>query len=260
ALIVDNLARADLTGLAFGPMAAALTGAIVTAAALLLASRRGLGLDGPAFTSVLQGAIRPNTFVGIAAASALFGTPGLAIFAIGLATVVPLVNVLSVATLQRYGAGNAGRGFGGVIAALARNPIIIAVVAGVGVNLAGIGGLPVLGPGVRVLGEASLTLGLLAVGAGLDPAAARRSGRGVFIAATSKLLLVPLLTWLIGRSLGLDGMALTVAILFNAVPGAAASYILARQMGGDHRLMASIITVETIVAAATLPLVIALTG
>ncbi|HEV7371379.1 AEC family transporter [Arenibaculum sp.] len=258
ALIVDSLARADLAGLAFGPVAAALTGPILAAAALLAVLRRRFGLDGPAFTSVLQGAIRPNTYVGIAAARALFGAPGLATLAVGLATVVPLVNVLSVVALQRHGDARVGRGLSGVLPGIVRNPIILAVAAGGAANLAGAGALPVVAPTLRILGEASLTLGLLAVGAGLVPSSVGASGRDILLAGGLKLAAVPLATALAGRLLGLDGMTLAVAVLFNALPASASSYILARQMGGDHRLMAGIITGQTVAAALTLPLALAL--
>lgn len=258
ALIVDSLARADLASLAFGPMAAALTGPVLAAAALLAVLRRRFGLDGPAFTSVLQGAIRPNTYVGIAAARALFGAPGLATLAVGLATVVPLVNVLSVVALQRHGDPRAGRGLSGVLLGIIRNPIILAVAAGAAANLAGAGNLPVVAPTLRILGEASLTLGLLAVGAGLVPSSVGASGRDILLAGGLKLAAVPLATALAGRLLGLDGMTLAIAVLFNALPASASSYILARQMGGDHRLMAGIITGQTVAAALTLPLALAL--
>ncbi|HEB97225.1 MAG TPA: AEC family transporter, partial [Sedimenticola thiotaurini] len=55
---------------------------------------------------------------------------------------------------------------------------------------------------------------------------------------------------------GIDGLPRTVAVLAGAVPTASSSYILARQMGGDHQLMANLISVQVLLAAATLPLMI----
>jgi predicted permease len=40
------------------------------------------------------------------------------------------------------------------------------------------------------------------------------------------------------------------------VPTAAASYILARQMGGDAPLMAEIATLQTVLAMLTMPLIL----
>ena len=41
--------------------------------------------------------------------------------------------------------------------------------------------------------------------------------------------------------------------MFAALPGSPAAYILARQMDGDGRLMAGVITVTTLVSVVTLP-------
>ena len=46
--------------------------------------------------------------------------------------------------------------------------------------------------------------------------------------------------------------------LCSAVPTSASAYVLARQMGGDAPLLAQIITLQTILAAITMPVAIAL--
>lgn len=258
-LLAHNLARAELGGLQVLPMALGLTGAVLLVGAALIATRRHLGLDGPAFTSLFQGSIRPNTYVGLAAASALYGSAGLTLSAIGIAFVVPLVNVLSVLVLARHGNGAAG-GFVRVAGDIARNPIILGVGAGALLNLSGLGAPPVLGALMDILGRAALPIGLLAVGAGLDLAAARAAGRSVVHASVNKLLVMPGLTVLTCRLLGVEGLTLTIAVMYNALPCAASAYVLARQMGGDHRLMAGIITAQTLAAALTLPLVLAVFG
>jgi predicted permease len=55
---------------------------------------------------------------------------------------------------------------------------------------------------------------------------------------------------------GVTGDAATVAILCGSVPTGSGAYVLARQMGGDAPLMATILTVQVAVAAVTLPLVL----
>lgn len=267
AFLIEHLSRADLAGLNFVPMTLSLTVPVLLASALLLALKPVFRFDGPAFTSVLQGAIRPNTFVGIAAARVLFDTPGLAIYAIGLATVVPLVNTLSVTALQRFGSGRGG-GPVAVLAGLARNPIVLSVAAGLALNLALPGGIPTpVAATLRVMGDASLAMGLLAVGAGLargglpDPAGSavgKAAALAIAVSSAAKLVLMPVMTIALAGALGLAGMPLGVAALFSAVPGASFSYILARQMGGDYRLMARIITIETLVAALTMPAILSL--
>ncbi|EWY41883.1 transporter [Skermanella stibiiresistens SB22] len=258
-LLLDNLSRATLGDLMVVPMGLSLVLAVLTTAAILYASRRHLKLDGPAFTSVFQGSVRPNTFVGLAAAAALFGKPGVTLFAIGLATVVPLVNVLCVVVLSRHGTGN-GTSFRAVALGILRNPIIIGVASGAALNLTGIGRPPLIGPVFEILGDAALPMGLLAVGAGLDMAAARASGGAVLQSSVLKLLIVPGLTALYGAAFGVHGLTLTVAVLFNSLPVAASAYVLARQMGGDSRLMAGMITAQTVLALPSIPLALLLFG
>jgi hypothetical protein len=99
-------------------------------------------------------------------------------------------------------------------------------------------------------------MALLAVGAGLDFGAARTSGGCVVSAVALKLAGLPLLTAGFCLLLGVHGLPLTVAVIFNALPAATSSYILARQMGGAPGLVANILTVQTLVAAVTLPLLV----
>jgi predicted permease len=56
-----------------------------------------------------------------------------------------------------------------------------------------------------------------------------------------------------GRLLGLPPEALGALVVFQAQPAATASYVLARQLGGDADLMASIVTAQTLLAFAVLP-------
>ena len=259
-LIVDELARADLSEAAVSGMAAAMVAGVLAAGALILALRPLVRLDGPAFTSIFQGAVRPNTYVGLAGAKALFGTAGLTLVAVGIAVVVPLVNVLCVIVMARHGRDSRGAGAGAILGGLIRNPIILAALTGGALNLSGIGTPPVVGGVIDILARAALPVGLLSVGAGLDLGAARAAGIGVAIATAAKLLLVPAVTGLAGLAMGVDGPMLVVAVLFNALPCSASAYALARQMGGDTALIAGIITTQTILAALTLPVMIALFG
>ncbi|HYH22014.1 MAG TPA: AEC family transporter [Azospirillum sp.] len=259
-LIVDELSKAKLAARDVLGMGTALEAGVLTAAALMLLGRRWMALGGPAFTSVFQGAMRMNTYVILAAARTLYGPAGLALTAVGIAVAVPTVNVLCVLALARHGSNAQGAGARAIATGLAKNPIILAALAGAVLSLSGIGRPPVVGDIVEILARAALPMGLLSVGAGLDLGAARAAGRGVAIATALKLLVVPAVTGLTGLLIGLDGLPLTIAVLFNAAPCAASAYVLARQMGGDHGLIASIITVQTLLAALSLPIVLVAFG
>ena len=111
---------------------------------------------------------------------------------------------------------------------------------------------------IELLGRAALPLGLMSVGAGLDLAALRGALRPLILSGTLKLLVLPGVTSLLCAAFGVSGTTAAVAVLFNACPASASSYILTRQLGGDHRLMAGIITAQTLAAVITLPLVLLL--
>jgi hypothetical protein len=259
ALLLSSTARAELTGLAVLPMAGAIVGTLLLATLTLLAMRSLLRLGGPAFTSLYQGVIRMNTYLAFAVAFAIAGQSGVEATAVAVAVFVPTANLLCVTVLVRFGKSAAnGSALWRTLRAVATNPLIIAILLGVALNLSGLGLPPVIGPMLEILGRAAIALGLLAVGAGLDFRAARSGGGIVLLATLLKLAAMPALAYGLARLLGLDGTALLAIVALNAMPTAAAAYILARQLGGDAPLMASIVTVETACAMATLPLVLGL--
>lgn len=255
ALLFVNAARADLQSTSLEALAGVAVATVVIKAALMGAARPLLArIDGPAYSSLFQGAIRPNTYVGLALAYGLYGEAGLMLTAISVAVVVPTVNVLSVAACLRWGAGQRRAGWRGTLMPILANPLILASLGGLAVNLLG-WPLPVgLGPLLDILGRAALPLGLLAVGAGLDLRAAKRALGKSGASALGKLIVLPAISLVLGRLAGLDGLALAVVTIYAGLPTSASAYVLARQMGGDAPLMASIITVHTLTALLTLPI------
>ena len=259
ALIVNNLGAAPFGALPVAPMAGALAAALTFGAALMMALRPRLAVDGPAFSSLFQGAIRLNSYAGIAAAVALYGEAGLTLAAVALATFIPLVNVLSVAVLSRY-ADNETTGWRHVGGSILRNPLVLACAAGAGLNAIGVGVPPVIAPVLDIVGRAALPFGLLCVGAGLGFATVRGVRRAIAIVCTVKLVVVPLAAALACALLGVSGPSARVVVLFAALPTATSSYILSRQMGGDAALMAQVVAATTAAAAITLPLMLLALG
>jgi predicted permease len=255
-LLLLTTATSDLTGLRTLPIAIALVAAIGLTAALTFLLRGRLGLDGASFTSVFQGAIRNNTYVGLAGAAALYGEAGLAVMGILVFVVVTLVNVLSVIVLVSH-RGRALR-MRDLLVSVATNPLILACVAGFGLNATGVGLFGVASSILEILGSAALTLGLLCVGAGLELKRLGRNPPALVAANTLKLMVMPVATWGFCRLLGVEGVTAATAVLFTAAPISASSYVLARQLGGDASLMAGLITISTILAAITMPLALAL--
>ena len=250
------IAFADFAGEPVVRMAVLLGAAMVAMAVLVYPFRALLRLDGAAFTSLFQGAVRWNSYVALGAIAAVLGPQGLALAAIAVAVMVPLANILCVLVLMHH-AGNGAADVVVLARLLSRNPLVVASFAGIVVQVIGVEIPRVAATTVDLLGSAALPLGLLAVGANLDLGEARQKASPIAAAVLLKLLAMPLLVWAGCLALGVESAARTAALLCAAVPGASSSYILARQLGGDAPLMANITTAQTLAAMVTMPIVLA---
>lgn len=253
ALLLGSLANAPVRD----PLVLRLGGAavvIILIAALVLALiRRVRPMPAARFGPVLQGTVRFNTYLGLATLATLAGPVGIERAALYLAIAVPLVNVLSIMALTEAGQTRTPLA---MLRIMARNPLILACLGGILLALTG-WGLP-YGTGrlLDLLAQASLPLGLLCVGAALQPAALRRDGLSLAVIGALRLLLMPLLAACIARAFGLGGTEAVVLIVFSAIPTAPTSYVLTRQLNGDGTLMAGIVTSQTLAAIVTIPLVL----
>ncbi len=254
-LLVHKLALAELGDYTIAPLAGVIVTTLLVTSLLLFLLRPLLGVEGPAFSSIYQGAIRFNTYVGLAAASAVFQLPGATLAALTIAIMIPLINVLCVSVLTHI--SGVGRGWR-LLRSLATNPLLLACLLGIILNISGLG-LPLGSAAVLdILARAALPLGLLAVGAALRLRVAFDRRREMIFASVCKLVWLPALTFVLALMVGLTTLETNILVLFAALPGATSAYILARQLGGDAELMAAIVTVETGISLLSLPLVLLL--
>ena len=261
ALLIETLARADLSRVPAAGVGTALALSVLLMLALCLALRpllaRTLHVDGPAFTSLVQGATRWNTTLALAVVAELYGAEGLAIATVAAVAMIPLLNATNVWVLAHY-ADPQRTSWGRVALAIAQNPFIWSCIIGYALNVTH----PPVPEGIydfaRTLSRATLPLGLLLVGAGLRIADLIQLRRVTIVATVLKLVLMPALTAALSAAFGLTGTTLAVVTCCAAVPSASNSYVLARQMGGDAPLMAEILTMQTVVGIVTMPIVIAL--
>ncbi len=257
AFLLIRIGTADLGGLMLGPMVLGIVGGLCAMALLAFALKPLLRLDGPGFGAAFQGSMRPNIYVGFAAADALFGIEGGVIAAIVVAVGTPLVNVFAAIVLTLYGPDGSG-GWRQAVLAMLRNPVILAIAAGLVINLSDLGLPPVVDDMLAILARGTLAMALLSVGAGLQFAAARQAGRTVLAVTALKLAGLPGLTLAACLAFGAESLPLVVAVMFASLPNSPTSYSMTRQLGGDHTMMAALITVQTFAAMATMPAVLVL--
>jgi malonate transporter len=253
-IIEGSFAGAD--ALALGQV---LAGAVVTMAALMLLTRPLLAKDGPQFSSVFQAGIRWNGYVALGVIAGLWGQQGMGLAAVGFAVLVPINNVLSVLILSRY-ASSTPASVGRIARSIAANPLIISTVLAIILVQAGVRISEPVSQTLNLLGDATIALGLICVGAALDIGAMRAAKLPLALGTLLRLGVMPAITFGLCNAIGLHGMPLQVAMLCVAAPVATSSYILARQLGGDARLMANIVTLTTLLSLVTIPLTIWLTA
>lgn len=198
-----------------------------------------------------QVAFRFNSFICLAVAERLAGAEGLLVIAVLIGVCVPLMNVAAVWPMARHG----GSGF---LAQLVRNPLIVATGSGLVLNLAGVQLPGWMQPTLGRLGAASLALGLLAAGAGMQFGALSRGKLlGMSVLAIRHLVL-PLVAWGLCRGLGLHGAQAAVLMAFSAVPTASSAYVLAARMGYNGAYVAALVTLSTLLGMASLPFALSL--
>jgi len=159
---------------------------------------------------------------------------------------VPLYNVAAVWPMARH----AQRG---LASELVRNPLVIATVSGLAANLAGLH-IPVwLEPTVTRIGAASLAMGLMAAGAGMQLGHLANAKLLAVSVLSLKHFVLPVVAWCLARMFGLSTAQSTVLLAFSALPTASSCYVLAARMGYNGAYVAALVTLSTLLAMASLP-------
>jgi malonate transporter and related proteins len=249
-LLFQSIARSPLDlGAASGMIAAGvLLGVSGIALAYLLPWLPGLRrhIDRREHAAAAQVAFRFNSFIALALAERLAGAQGLLLISVLIGVCVPLLNVGAVWPMARHGQT-------GFLGSLARNPLIIATLAGLAANLLGLRPPAWMDPTLNRIGAASLALGLMAAGAGMQfghLARAKALAAGVLVI---KHLLLPLVAAGLAWLLRLDPVQATVLLAFSGLPTASSCYVLASRMGYNGALVAGLVTLSTLLGLLSLP-------
>lgn len=199
----------------------------------------------------VQVAFRFNSFICLAMAERLAGAEGLLLIAVLIGVCVPLMNVAAVWPMARH----ANTGF---LRQLLRNPLIIATATGLVVNLLGLR-VPVWAePTLIRIGGASLALGLMAAGAGMQFATLAQAKLLGGAVLGIRHLVLPLVAWGLVHALALAPAQAAVLMAFSAVPTASSAYVLAARMGYNGPFVAGLVTLSTLLGVLSLPFALSL--
>ncbi len=206
----------------------------------------GKRLDRRDHAASAQVAFRFNSFIALALAERLAGPEGLLMISVLIGVCVPAFNIAAVWPMARQ----ANTGF---LRELVRNPLIIATASGLAANLLGLRIPEWLDPSVSRIGAASLALGLMAAGAGMQLGTLRQGkllGMGLLMI---RHLVLPLIAVGMARLFQLDALQTTVLLAFSALPTASTCYVLAARMGYNGPYVAGLVTLSTLSGMWSLP-------
>ena len=213
----------------------------------------GRRIDKREHAASAQVAFRFNSFIGLALADRLAGAEGLLLIAVLIGVCVPLFNIAAIWPMARH----ARRGF---LRELTRNPLIIATATGLLANLLGFT-MPVwLEPTVTRIGAASLALGLMAAGAGMQFGHLSQAKSLAVSVLSIRHLLTPMVGLLLAKLFNLPPAQTAILLAFSALPTASSAYVLAARMGYNGGYVAGLVTLSTLLGVVSLPFALGLLG
>ena len=247
ALLFLSISQADFNHAANFPLI--ITGAVTTVSffALLMWSCHSTIKPANARGVVVQSGFRANMgIIGLAYCANTYGAEGLAVASVYLGCITILFNILSVFVLNFYLDGK--RSILQHIKGMLTNPLIIAIVCALPFSYFQ-AQLPewMLKTG-HYFAQLTLPLALICTGASLQFRSFSSDWRNITVATVCKCVLYPATMVIAALLMGFSGMTLGIVLLLAIAPTAAASYVMVRNLGGDHRLAASIIAVTTLVS------------
>ncbi|QYJ80236.1 AEC family transporter [Shewanella acanthi] len=201
---------------------------------------------------IIQGGFRANTaIIGLAYVSNAYGESGVAMAAVYVASMTLLYNIQAVICLTPKGEQSGRQALGVIIKTLTKNPLIIAIILGIVISLLAIPIPKMVTDAGQYFANMTLPLALLCTGGSLDIGSLKHERYATWFASFLKLVAAPLLITIAAMIIGFRGIDLAIVFLMSSAPTAAASYVMARAMGGNATLAANIIALTTVCSLLT---------
>lgn len=200
---------------------------------------------------MIQASFRSNfLLLGLPLIQELCPGADLATVSVMLAVVVPCFNVLAVVTLETFGRKHIN--YRQIFLGIAKNPLILASLAGVIVNLSGLQIPALFADPIAKLGASASPVALLLLGAEFELHSLRTHRRNLAICTGLRLLVFPGVALSLAWAVGFRGPEFAALISMFATPAAVSSFSMAVQMGGNPELAACAVTTTTLLSALTM--------
>ena len=203
----------------------------------------------------IQGAYRSSAaLLGIAFIQNIYGTSAMG--PLMIVSAVPLYNIFSVIVLTFEGENASGEDGKQKIKeaciGIAKNPIILGILAGLIVGLLGIEFPTIINKTVNSVAQMATPLALITIGAGFEGRKALAKIKPTIAASLIKLVIQPLIFLPVAVWMGFGGEKMIAILIMLASPTTPSCYIMAKSMNNDGVLTASVIVTTTLLAAFTL--------
>ncbi len=233
----------------YGEEAVMLAAGVSTTLLLYLgggAVRMALRAGGARQGRVRAGVFRSNmAIMGLAFVQNAYGNAGLPSGAVYVGVVTLLYNVLSVITLSRSGARAGRRRWLHIGRNIVTNPLIVAIVSALLLQRLNIDLPRPVMQTARYMANIALPMALICAGATFDVRSVLDTSGISLQASIGRLVVAPLTAVAVGLAFGLRGIPMGVLFLMCAMPVAAASYVMAKAMGGNDVAAANIVGITT---------------
>lgn len=272
ALLFRTTARIDFSHLEPGLLAAFFVPVLLAMAVVYGVERwRARPADSPAQPSVraISTTFGNTVQIGIPLAAAIFGETGLAmhvtIVSLHALTILTVLTALVEIDLARarHRADLGGARLLRTLTTTVRNtvvhPVVLPVLAGLGVNALGLTLPGTVDDVLVVLGQAVVPVCLILIGVSLAAYGVRGAVRGAAIVSAIKLLLVPLLVFVVARQVfALSGLPLAVVVMMAALPVGSNPLIFAQRYETLEAETSAAVVFSTVAFALTGPIWLAL--
>ncbi|OGU73466.1 MAG: transporter, partial [Ignavibacteria bacterium RBG_16_34_14] len=205
--------------------------------------------------SFIQGSFRGNfAIVGLAIVVNYYGVENLGKASLVLAFTIPLYNILSVIALTVPLRKESQLNYISALLEIARNPLIIAVLAALPFSYLRIRIPDVIHTTGNYLSALTLPLALIGIGGFLSFRGITKSSSLTIVSTSLKLIILPALATFAAYLFGFNGMDLGIIFILFACPTAIASFIMAEAMGANSKLAANILLLTTLASVVTMTL------
>lgn len=195
----------------------------------------------------VQGASRGNlAIVGLALVGNMYGDVGIGPMSLVMALLIPVYNIISVFFLSYYAQGDVHFSWGKVARDIVKNPLIIAVFSGLAFALSGLELPETIESVIRYFSSITMPLALINIGGALSLKALFETSSASVWGTVYKLCLLPLIFLPVAWAMGFSQMELGILYLALSCPTAAASFVMAKAVGGNAALAANIMVLTTL--------------